>query len=178
MKWLLIILLSICVSCGKKSDGTTKKSGDSPLPPAPVITPSPPIPEKPDVFMEEEEILEESEEFEEENEVIEVTENSSSALPLAYLEERGIRIELQSNFNNQPPVVICINTTTLNSEKVLELRALTELIKNDSLVVEIVKKKDFLFLLETSITSLEVTLPGSRLCPKIFLAIGTDFHLN
>lgn len=178
MKWLLIILLSICVSCGKKSDGTTKKSGDSPLPPAPVITDLPPIQEDPEVVTEEEEIIQESEEFEEEDEVIEVTENTSPALPLAHLEERGIRIELQSNFSNQPPVVICINTSTLNSEKILELKALTELIKNDFLVVEIINKKHFISLLETSITSLEETLPGSRLCPKIFLAIGNDFHLN
>ncbi len=178
MKWLLIILLIICVSCGKKSDGTTKRSGDSPLPPAPVITPPPPIHEKPDIFVEEEEIIEEPEEFEEESEVIDVTENTSPDQPFVYLEKLGVRIELLSKFNNQPPVVICINTQTLNSEKILELKALIELIQNDSLVVEIINKKDFITLLETSILSLEETMPGSRLCPKIFLAIGNDFPLN
>lgn len=172
MKWLLIILISICVSCGKKGDGATKKSGDSPLPPAPVITVLPPSQEEPEIVMEEEvEIIEESE-------VIEVTQDVSTALPFAHLEERGIRIELQSNFNNQPPVVICINKQTLNSEKILELKALSELVKNDFLVVTLIEKEHFIDLLETSITALEEAQPESHLCPKIFLAIGNDFPLN
>lgn len=178
MKWLLIFLLIICVSCGKKSDGTTKKSGDSPLPPAPVIADSRPVQEEPEVVTEEEIIEETEEEIEEEDEIIEVTQNTSPDQPFAHLEERGIRIELQSKFNNQPPVVICINTQTLNSEKILELKALSELVENEVVVAGIIKKEHFINLLETSIISLEVTQPGSRLCPKIFLAIGNEFPLN
>lgn len=163
MRWpslVLIIFIMILSSCGKKSDGS--RTGDSPLPPAPVIvveeenvvTESP----IPPVINQEPEIVAQPPVAEPSGEIIKY--------PFPDLKDRGMRIE--------PPVVICFNTQVLNQEKATDLKNLLELIYKDLLILPY-HEEPLVNLLKTAIQSLEQADPDSRFCPKIYLAIGQDF---
>ncbi|MCM2350057.1 MAG: hypothetical protein NDI69_08540 [Bacteriovoracaceae bacterium] len=142
----------ILSSCGKKSDGS--RTGDSPLPPAPVIV----VEEPPVVNQQEPDILEQLPVDEPSGEI--------SKYPFPDLKDRGMRIE--------PPVVICFNNQVLNHEKATDLKNLLELIYKDLLILPY-HEEPLVNLLKTAIQSLEQADPDSRFCPKIYLAIGQDF---
>lgn len=155
MRWpslVLIIFIMILSSCGKKSDGS--RTGDSPLPPAPVIV----VEEPPVVNQQEPDILEQLPVDEPSGEI--------SKYPFPDLKDRGMRIE--------PPVVICFNNQVLNHEKATDLKNLLELIYKDLLILPY-HEEPLVNLLKTAIQSLEQADPDSRFCPKIYLAIGQDF---
>lgn len=157
MRWpslIFILFFIILSSCGKKSDGP--RTGDSPLPPAPVIS-EPHVP-----VVEEETVVEEppviNQEPDDADQVI--------RYPFPDLKDRGMRIE--------PPVVICFNNQVLNHEKATDLKNLLELIYKDLLILPY-HEESLVNLLKTAIQSLEQADPDSRFCPKIYLAIGEDF---
>lgn len=155
MRWpslIFILFFIILSSCGKKSDGP--RAGDSPLPPAPVISePDIPVIEEQPVIVNEQPPIDEPS--------IEVIK-----YPFPDLKDRGMRIE--------PPVVICFNNQVLNHEKATDLKNLLELIYKDLLILPY-REEPMVNLLKTAIQSLEQADPDSRFCPKIYLAIGEDF---
>lgn len=156
----------ILSSCGKKSDGP--RTGDSPLPPAPVISETAIASEE---ETEEETIVSEPADPEpplvvHEQPPLDEPIDEIMRYPFPDLKDRGMRIE--------PPVVICFNNQVLNHEKATDLKNLLELIYKDLLILPY-HEESLVNLLKTAIQSLEQADPDSRFCPKIYLAIGEDF---
>ena len=152
MKCLMLITISafLILSCGKKGDGSSTRAGDTPLPPASLEVPvsgphSEPLPE--------------------------ITDPIQATTPTFDWSSSGLRLEEKSLLQNQPPAIICINNDLTNSQKRKKLEwYLTDLSLYEHGIN--LPLEELSHLLEEAILSLS-TEHDSKLCPKIFLAIGT-----
>lgn len=89
---------------------------------------------------------------------------------LSMLEEVGIRIEQSKNLDNNPAVIICINTEFTHEEKIEGLKDYFITI-NDEEVQTKMPKTLLNTLVPKAVEALSEAPMDSKKCPKIYLAI-------
>ena len=143
-----------------------------PLPPVVVINDSIPDREevKPDTPIVESEISTQP--------TLPIEEKTEFAYDFAKLKNLGIHIVGRSILHEirNPAAIYCSNTQFLNHEKIEELKTLlTSLNSDEVLLMDEVKVSSTILksLIEKSIPQLE-TIPYSRFCPRIYLAIDDN----
>lgn len=89
---------------------------------------------------------------------------------LSMLAEVGIRIEQSKNLDNNPAVIICVNTEFTHEEKIEGLKDYFITI-NDEEVLTKIPKTLLNTLIPKAVEALSEAPMDSTKCPKIYLAI-------
>lgn len=89
---------------------------------------------------------------------------------LSMLAEVGIRIEQSKNLDNNPAVIICVNTEFTHGEKIEGLKDYFITI-NDEEVLTKMPKTLLNTLIPKAVEALSEAPMESKKCPKIYLAI-------
>lgn len=101
---------------------------------------------------------------------VELDKLDTEEVMLSMLAEVGIRIEQESNLDNSPAVIICVNTEFTHEEKIEGLKDYFVTI-NDEEVLTKMPKTLLNALIPKAVEALSAAPLDSKKCPKIYLAI-------
>jgi hypothetical protein len=101
---------------------------------------------------------------------IEMDKLDTDEVMLSMLSEVGIRIEQNSNLDNSPAVIICVNTEFTHEEKIEGLKNYFITINNEEVSTRMPKNL-LNALIPKAVEALSAAPLDSKRCPKIYLAI-------